>query len=67
MLGNKICLSNVSYGLSDHMIDFFVVKVFMALLETKKKFLKLPKCPRVRNDVAKNSGGVTKKPMIVLK
>ena len=51
----------------DHMIDFFVVKVFMALLETKKKFLKLPKCPRVRNDVAKNSGGVTKKPMIVLK
>ena len=34
-----------SYGLSDHMIDFCVVKVFMALLETKKKFLKLTKCP----------------------
>ena len=28
-----------SYGLSDHMIDFCVVKVFMALLETKKKLL----------------------------
>ena len=34
-----------SYGLSDHMIDFCVVKVFIALLETKKKFLKLTKCP----------------------
>ena len=34
-----------SYGLSDQMIDFCVVKVFMALLETKKKFLKLTKCP----------------------
>ena len=34
-----------SYGLSDHMIDFCVVKVFMVLLETKKKFLKLTKCP----------------------
>ena len=28
-----------SYGLSDHMIDFCVVKVFMGLLETKKKLL----------------------------
>ena len=34
-----------SYGLSNHMIDFCVVKVFIALLETKKKFLKLTKCP----------------------
>ena len=34
-----------SYGLSDHMIDFCVVKVFIALLETKKTFLKLTKCP----------------------
>ena len=34
-----------SYGLSDHMIDFWEVKVFMALLETKIKFLKLTKCP----------------------
>ena len=33
----------------DHMIDFCVVKVFMALLETKKKFLKLMKGPWVRN------------------
>ena len=32
-----------SYGLSDHMINFCVVKVFMTLLETKKKFLKLTK------------------------
>ena len=29
----------LSCGLSDHMIDFCVLKVFMALLETKKKFL----------------------------
>ena len=34
-----------SYGLSDHMIDFCVVKVFVALLETKEKFLKLMKGP----------------------
>ena len=27
----------------DHMIDFCVVKVFVALLETKEKFLKLMK------------------------
>ena len=32
------------------MIDFCVVKVFMALLETKKKFLKLSKGPWVRNE-----------------
>ena len=43
-----------SYGLSDHMIDFCVVKVFMALLETKKKFLKLTKCPWVRNEYIPN-------------
>ena len=34
---------------SDHTTDFCVVKVFMTLLETKKEFLKLRKCPRVRN------------------
>ena len=39
-----------SYGLSDLMIDFCVVKVFMAFIETKKKFLKLKKCPWVRNE-----------------
>ena len=33
----------------DHMIDFCVVKVLMALLETKKKFLKLMKGQWVRN------------------
>ena len=43
-----------SYGLSDHMIDLCVVKVFMALLETKKKFLKLKKCPWVRNEYVPN-------------
>ena len=36
------------------MIDFCVVKVFMALLETKKKFLKLTKCPWVRNEYIPN-------------
>ena len=30
---------------SKHTIDFCVVKVFMILLETKKKFLKLTKRP----------------------
>ena len=43
-----------SYGLSDHMIDFCVVKVFVALLENKKKFLKLTKCPWVRNEYISN-------------
>ena len=42
------------YGFSDHMIDFWEVKVFMALLETKKKFLKLTKCLWVRNDYIPN-------------
>ena len=32
-----------TYFNSDHMINFCVVKVF--LLETKKEFLKLTKCP----------------------
>ena len=35
---------------SDNTIDFCVVKVFMTLLETKKEFLKLTKCLRVRNE-----------------
>ena len=42
-----------SHGLSDHMIDF-CVKVFMALLEAKKKFFKLTKCPWVRNEYIPN-------------
>ena len=37
-----------------HVIDFCVVKVFVVLLETKKKFLKLTKRPRVRNDYILN-------------
>ena len=39
---------------SNHMIDFYVAKVFMALLETEKKFLKLTKCPWVRNEYIPN-------------
>ena len=42
------------YGLSDHMIDFCVVKVVVALLETKKKFLKVTKCPWARNEYTPN-------------
>ena len=44
----------LSCGLSDHMIDFCVLKVFMASLETKKKFLKLRKCPWIRNEYIPN-------------
>ena len=36
------------------MIDFYVAKVFMALLETEKKFFKLTKCPWVRNEYIPN-------------
>ena len=43
-----------SYGFSDPMIDFCVVKVFVALLETKKKFLKLTKCPWEGNEYIPN-------------
>ena len=43
-----------SYGLSDHMINFCVVKVFMTLLETKKKFLKLTKYLWVRDKYIPN-------------
>ena len=43
-----------SYGLSDHMIDFCVGKVFMVLLETKKTFLKLTKCPWVEKKYIPN-------------
>ena len=39
---------------SNYMIDFYVAKVFMALLGTKKKFLKLTKCPWVRNEYIPN-------------
>ena len=34
-----------TYFNSEHTIDFCVVKVFVVLLETKKEFLKLTKCP----------------------
>ena len=37
-----------------HTIDFCVVKVLMALLEKKKRFLKLTKRPWVRNEYISN-------------
>ena len=43
----KRCSKNIreTYFNSEHTIDFCVVKVFMVLLETKKKFPKLTKRP----------------------
>ena len=43
-----------TYFSSDHTIDFSVVKVFMVLLETTIKFIKLTKGPWVRNDYIPN-------------
>ena len=43
-----------TYFSSDHTIDFCVVKVFMVLLETTIKFIKLTKGPWVRNDYIPN-------------
>ena len=42
------------YGLSDLMINSCVIKVFTALLESKKKFLKFTKRPWVRNEYIPN-------------
>ena len=52
----KRCSKNIreTYFNSEHTIDFCVVKVFMVLLETKKKFPKLRKRPWVRNDYIPN-------------
>ena len=46
---NAFRIVTQTYFNSEHTIDFYLVKVFMVLLETKKKFLKLTKRPRVRN------------------
>ena len=42
---NAFRIVTQAYLNSEHTIDFCVVKVFMVLLETKKKFLKLTKRP----------------------
>ena len=42
---NAFRIVTQTYFNSEHTIDFCVVKVFMVLLETKKKFLKLTKRP----------------------
>ena len=42
------------YGLSDLMINSCLIKVFTALLETKKKFLKFTKRSWVRNEYIPN-------------
>ena len=47
---NAFRIVTQTYFISDHAIDFCAVKVFMVLLETKKEFLKLTKCPLVRNE-----------------
>ena len=47
---NAFRIVTQTYFISDHTIDFCAVKVFMVLLETKKEFLKLTKCPLVRNE-----------------
>ena len=51
---NAFRIVTQTYFNSEHTIDFCVVKVFMVLLETKKKFLKLTKRPWVRNDYIPN-------------
>ena len=51
---NAFRIVTQKYFNSEHTIDFCVVKVFIVLLETKKKFLKLTKRPWVRNDYIPN-------------
>ena len=51
---NALKIVTQAYFNSEQTIDFCVVKVFMVLLETKKKFLKLTKRPWVRNDYIPN-------------
>ena len=50
----EILVMSLEKKKSNYMIDFYVAKVFMALLGTKKKFLKLTKCPWVRNEYIPN-------------
>ena len=42
---NPFRIVTQTYFNSEHKIDFCVVEIFMVLLETKKKFLKLTKRP----------------------
>ena len=51
---NAFRIVTQTYLSSDHTIDFCVVKVFMVLLETTIKFIKLTKRPWVRNDYIPN-------------
>ena len=51
---NAFRIVTQTYFNSEHTIDFCVVKVFIVLLENKKKFLKLTKRPWVRNDYIPN-------------
>ena len=51
---NAFRIVTQTYFNSEHTIGFCVVKVFMVLLETNKKFLKLTKRPWVRNDYIPN-------------
>ena len=46
---NAFRIVTQTYFYSEPTIDFWIVKVFMVLLETKKEFLKLTKRPWVRN------------------
>ena len=51
---NTFRIVTQTYFNSMHTIDFCVVKVLMALLEKKKRFLKLTKRPWVRNEYISN-------------
>ena len=63
---NAFRIVTQTYFNSEHTIDFCVVKVFMVLLETKKKFLKRTKRPFLRatwlffsGDMTEVSGNMT--------
>ena len=51
---NAFRIVTQTYFNSKHTIDFYVVKVFIILLETKKKFLKFTKRPWERNEYILN-------------
>ena len=43
-MNNTFRIASETYFNSDHTINFFVVKVFMVVLQTMKHFLKLTRC-----------------------
>ena len=49
-MNNTFRIVTETYLNSDHTINFFVVKVFMVVLQTMKHFLKLTRCQWVGND-----------------